>query len=69
MNLLFDLLKVLQIEALEFLDLEKQNLLYIIPILGYKVALGMFHVYCNFLFVDISAYNTIKYLHSLETSL
>jgi hypothetical protein len=42
MDLLFDLLKVLQIEALEFLDLEKQNLLYVIPILGYKVALECF---------------------------
>lgn len=68
MNLLFDLLKMLQIEALAFLDIEKRNLLYVIPILGHKVALGMFHVYYNFLCLDISVYNTIKYLHSLETS-
>jgi hypothetical protein len=65
---LFDLLKVLQIEALTFLDPERQNLQYIIPILGHKVALGIFHVCCNFLCMDISAYNTVKYLHSLETS-
>jgi hypothetical protein len=67
MNLLFDLMKALQIEALAFLDLEKKILQYVIPILGHKVALGIFHVCCNFLYMNVSAYNAIKYSHSLET--